>query len=91
MPQCFELQPVLDNLGNPLSTMSLLPSVHTIDQCTGWVLQSPAEYTATLNLQQLFVTYFSFDPVLFGQVSSFLLITFITGHVTGKIVAWIGK
>ena len=53
--------------------------------CHGYLVSSAPEYTALMDLN------LQFNSDLFNLVVGALLLTFVTGHSTGRIVRWLGK
>ncbi|MCW8345975.1 hypothetical protein MD535_08135 [Vibrio sp. ZSDZ65] len=53
----------------------------TIMTCKGHVLLEPVDVMAVQ----------SFDQELYLEVSGYLLLSFLIGHGTGRVVRWMGK
>lgn len=52
-----------------------------------FVLYTGDEYTTILGFNQLFATYFDFDVSFFTAMFTLYIVTFIGGHVIGRVVA----
>ena len=52
-------------------------------QCSSWVM---TEYTDSSNLIASMDEYLGFDPVIFGIVEGFFLVSFLTALFAGKVV-----
>lgn len=52
-----------------------------------YLLISSTDYQANLNVNALFTSYLAFDPALFGTLITAFLLSFVTGHTIGKILA----
>ena len=63
----------------------LLPTGEPVNQCTGFVLQTSQEVGASLRL--LFQDYFDLDSALSLTLIGAFLVSFVSGHVLGKILA----
>lgn len=57
--------------------------VTTAADCAGFVAQSAGAY---FDLDVLFKTYFEFDPVLFGEITGWYLLSFVMGHGLGRMM-----
>lgn len=55
-----------------------------LERCKGYVVMPVSEYTATGAQPQL-------DQQVFSTVTTALLLSFVTGHVAGRIVRWLNK
>ncbi|ROR99922.1 hypothetical protein EDC56_2557 [Sinobacterium caligoides] len=44
------------------------------------------DLTAVITLSNTLTELFSFDPAMFAAVLSGCIVTFISGHVTGKVI-----
>ncbi|PSU02971.1 hypothetical protein C9I92_25015 [Photobacterium ganghwense] len=66
---------------NNQATISNAPS----NECQGYMIPSAVEYQSFINPS------LEIDVELFNLVSGALLVTFITGHVLGRIVRYLGK
>ncbi len=53
----------------------------TIATCTGYVLLEPVDVQAVQ----------TFDSELYTTVTGILLVSFLTGHLAGRTVRWLGK
>ncbi|CAK0746189.1 conserved hypothetical protein [Gammaproteobacteria bacterium] len=63
-----------------------LDTVSPPDTCA-YLLVSSADYAANLNVNALFSTYFDFDAALSATLLGAFLLSFVSGHVLGKILA----
>lgn len=57
----------------------------SIESCTGYLIPDSSEYSSFLNPS------LEINQSLFISVTTALLVSFITGHVTGRIVRYLGK
>ncbi|MFZ2450500.1 MAG: hypothetical protein WAW36_08275 [Methylovulum miyakonense] len=64
----------------------MLDPVSSPDTCP-FLIITAADYAANLNVNQLFTEYLAFDTTLFVTLTGGFLLSFVTGHVLGKILA----
>ncbi len=67
-----------------------LDTVSSPDSCA-FLLVTNADYRANLNVNALFAQYLDLDPVLAGTLLGAFLLSFVSGHVLGKILAGIRR
>ncbi|WP_019867562.1 hypothetical protein [Methylovulum miyakonense] len=63
-----------------------LDAVSSPDSCA-YLLITNADYQANLNINALFAQYLAFDPVLSGTLLGAFIVSFVAGHVLGKVLA----
>lgn len=61
--------------------------VATTGECiNGFIAQSALTYVDPTALNDLFKLYFEFDPALFSQLLFWNLLSFISGHILGRVM-----
>lgn len=79
---------VLCIVRNPTNTAWLINSVNSAADCVGgYVSQAAAEYVESGYISTLFAEYFDFDLESFELMIVFFFVTFITGHVVGRVTS----
>jgi hypothetical protein len=73
------------DLNGMLYEQVLLPTGEPVNQCSGFVLQTSQELGSDLRL--LYQDYFDFDTALSATLITAFLLSFVSGHVLGKILA----
>lgn len=67
-----------------------LDTVTPLSSCQ-YVLVESTEYTTLTGLNALFAEYFQFDAALFELILTAYLLSFISGHVLGRVVSGLRK
>ncbi|MFZ4504418.1 MAG: hypothetical protein ACOYM1_10750 [Methylovulum sp.] len=67
-----------------------LDPISQIDTCA-YVLVQSTEYTTISGLNALFAEYFAFDTSLFELIITAYLLSFISGHILGRIISGLRK
>lgn len=67
-----------------------LDTVTPVSECA-FVLVQSSEYTTISGLNALFAEYFQFDNDLFTLIITAYLLSFISGHILGRVISGLRK
>lgn len=59
--------------------------------CTAYLLQTAAEYQHLNSLDSLFSEYLSFDLEMAEFIMTAMFVSFISGHVLGRVISGLRK
>ena len=61
------------------------------DTCTTYVLQTAQEYKTLSDVSAVFADYFQFDPTLSELIMTSMLLSFLSGHILGRVISGLRK
>jgi hypothetical protein len=98
MALCVSIQTLTVNLSSvgggtvPVTGSAIAQSTtETIDNCTTYVLQTAQDYKTLSDISAVFADYFQFDLNLSELIMTSMLLSFLSGHILGRVISGLRK
>lgn len=98
MALCVSIQTLTVNLSSvgggtvPVTGSAIAPSTtETVSSCTAYILQTSEEFQSLPTLAAIFADYFQFDLNLSEFIMTSMLLSFLSGHILGRVISSLRK